>query len=169
MYDVPGGAGVSSTPETTAAERKRGVFSSRRVFIFAAIGSAVGLGNIWRFPYVAYENGGGAFMVPYIVALLTAGIPFLYLDYAIGHRTRGSDPLAFRRLSPKTEWLGWWKVGICLVIAVYYAAIMAWSVQYTIFSFTKKWGDSPAEFFGGSAITGDSSGGWSGGEFLAAS
>ena len=55
------------------SEEHRGAFSSRKVFILAAIGSAVGLGNIWRFPYVAYENGGGAFMIPYIVALLTAG------------------------------------------------------------------------------------------------
>ena len=53
----------------------RGAFTSRKVFILAAIGSAVGLGNIWRFPYVAYENGGGAFVIPYLVALLTAGHP----------------------------------------------------------------------------------------------
>ena len=52
---------------------KRETFSSRRAFMFAAIGSAVGLGNIWRFPYVAYKNGGGAFILPYLVALLTTG------------------------------------------------------------------------------------------------
>ena len=57
---------------------KRETFSGRRAFIFAAIGSAVGLGNIWRFPYVTYENGGGAFILPYIVALLTAGIPLVF-------------------------------------------------------------------------------------------
>ena len=87
--------------EQVAARRRRsrGAFSSRKVFIFAAIGSAVGLGNIWRFPYVAYENGGGAFIIPYLVALLTAGIPFLFLDYALGHRNRGSAPLSFARLS----------------------------------------------------------------------
>ncbi|MGN6954495.1 hypothetical protein ACTHT3_11465, partial [Neisseria sp. P0015.S004] len=50
--------------------------------MFAAIGSAVGLGNIWRFPYIAFDNGGGAFILPYLVALLTAGIPLLLLDYA---------------------------------------------------------------------------------------
>ncbi len=78
--------------------RKREVWSGRSVFIMAAIGSAVGLGNIWRFPYIAYENGGGAFLIPYLVALLTAGIPLLLVDYAIGHKFRGSPPLAFRRL-----------------------------------------------------------------------
>ena len=63
---------------------ERATFSSRRAFMFAAIGSAVGLGNIWRFPYIAFDNGGGAFVLPYLVALLTAGIPLLLLDYAIG-------------------------------------------------------------------------------------
>jgi len=55
---------------------ERATFSSRRAFMFAAIGSAVGLGNIWRFPYTTYENGGGAFIIPYLIALLTAGVFF---------------------------------------------------------------------------------------------
>jgi Sodium:neurotransmitter symporter family. len=71
-------------------QSQRETFSSRKAFMFAAIGSAVGLGNIWRFPYVAYDNGGGAFIIPYLIALITAGIPLLLLDYAIGHRYRGS-------------------------------------------------------------------------------
>jgi neurotransmitter:Na+ symporter, NSS family len=130
-------------------ERKRGAFSSRRVFILAAIGSAVGLGNIWRFPYVAYENGGGAFLVPYLVALLTAGIPFLLLDYAIGHRHRGSAPLSFARLRRGAEGFGWWQVAICFVIAVYYAAVLAWALRYTFFSLDEAWGDDPEAFFFG--------------------
>ncbi|GAB3349740.1 sodium-dependent transporter [Modestobacter lapidis] len=131
------------------AERRRGAFSSRRVFILAAIGSAVGLGNIWRFPYVAYENGGGAFVLPYLVALLTAGIPFLLLDYAIGHRHRGSAPLSFARLRRGTEGLGWWQVGICFLIAVYYAAVIAWALRYTFFSLDGAWGADPEGFFFG--------------------
>ena len=69
---------------------ERQLFKGRSSFIFAAMGSAIGLGNIWRFPYVAYEGGGGAFIVPYLVALLTAGIPLLFLLYAIGHKYRGA-------------------------------------------------------------------------------
>ena len=122
-------------------------FSGRTMFIFAAIGSAVGLGNIWRFPYVAYDNGGGAFLIPYLVALLTAGIPLLMLDYAVGHRYRASAPLAYRRLHPKLEVIGWWQLGICVIIALYYAVILAWAMQYTVFSFNKAWGDDPATFF----------------------
>ena len=130
-------------------DQHRGAFSSRRVFILAAIGSAVGLGNIWRFPYVAYENGGGAFLIPYLVALLTAGIPFLFLDYALGHRHRGSAPLSFARLRRGTEGLGWWQVGICFFIAVYYAAVIAWAVRYTFFSLDQAWGSDPEGFFFG--------------------
>lgn len=73
----------------------------------AAVGSATGLGNIWRFPYVAYDNGGGVFLIPYFFALLTAGIPILILEFGIGRSERGSAPLSFRRLSEKYEWLGW--------------------------------------------------------------
>ncbi|GAB2985648.1 sodium-dependent transporter [Actinotalea caeni] len=130
----------------TATEKRRGAFSSRAVFIMAAIGSAVGLGNIWRFPYVAYEGGGGAFVIPYIVALLVAGLPFLLMDYALGHRFRGSAPLAFARLRRWAEGIGWWQVAICVAIAVYYAAVIAWSVRYTGFSLSKAWGDDPETF-----------------------
>ena len=139
----------TTTSQDEQAEARRGAFSGRRVFILAAIGSAVGLGNIWRFPYVAYENGGGAFMLPYLVALLTAGIPFLLVEYALGHKYRGSAPLSFARLSRRTEGLGWWQVGICFMIAVYYAAVIAWALSYTVFSFTQAWGEDPDAFFFG--------------------
>ncbi|GGD88641.1 sodium-dependent transporter [Microbacterium murale] len=124
----------------TTQTRKREAFGSRNVFILSAIGSAVGLGNIWRFPYVAYEGGGGAFLIPYLCALLTAGIPLLFFDYAIGHRFRGSAPLAFRRIHRAAEPLGWWQVLICVVIAVYYAVIIAWAAMYTWFSAQLTWG-----------------------------
>lgn len=125
----------------TAQTKKREAFGSRNVFILSAIGSAVGLGNIWRFPYVAYEGGGGAFLIPYLCALLTAGIPLLFFDYAIGHRFRGSAPLAFRRMSRAAEPLGWWQVLICVVIATYYAVIIAWAAMYTWFSAQITWGE----------------------------
>ena len=113
----------------------------------AAIGSAVGLGNIWRFPYVAYDNGGGAFLIPYMVALLTAGIPILWFDLAIGHRFRGSAPLAFRRISSRWEGIGWFKVGVNCFIAIYYAAIIAWAALYTIKSVNQAWGEDPSTYF----------------------
>ncbi|MGY5766449.1 sodium-dependent transporter [Brachybacterium sp. DNPG3] len=145
----PSGAGAPADAGSPArGSADRGAFAGRTAFIFAAIGSAVGLGNIWRFPAVAYENGGGAFILPYLVALLTAGIPLLFLDYAIGHRWRGSAPTAWRRFRRWTEFIGWWQVLICVIIALYYALILAWALNYVGFSLDKSWGDDPDAFFG---------------------
>lgn len=128
-------------------EPKRETFSGRNAFIIAAIGSAVGLGNIWRFPYTTYENGGGAFIIPYLVALLTAGIPLLFLDYAIGHRHRGGAPLSYRRFSRHFETFGWWQVLVNVIIGIYYAVVLGWAVVYTYFSFNGAWGEKPIDFF----------------------
>ncbi|OLT25817.1 transporter [Nocardiopsis sp. CNR-923] len=133
-------------------QQTREQWGTRAGFLMAAIGSAIGLGNIWRFPYVAYENGGGAFLVPYLVALLTAGIPLLILEYAIGHRYRSSAPLSYRRLLRPAEAIGWWQVAICFVIAVYYAVIIAWAIRYTFFSFGQQWGEDPDGFFFGTFL-----------------
>lgn len=137
---------------TTIESKPREQWTGQTGFILSAIGSAVGLGNIWRFPGVAYENGGGAFLVPYLVALLTAGIPILLLDYAVGHRYRGSAPTAFRRVKRWLEPLGWFQVLISFVIAVYYAAVVAWALSFFVFSFDLRWGDDPAGFFTGSYL-----------------
>lgn len=143
---------TTASPAPDDAGESRGQFNSQLMFILAAIGSAVGLGNIWRFPYVAYENGGGSYLVPYLVALFTAGVPYLFFEYAIGHKFRASAPLAFRRLAKSTEWIGWWNVLTCLVIGVYYAAILAWAGQYAFFSITKAWGDNPDKYFFGQVL-----------------
>ena len=132
---------------TTSAPAARDGWTSNTGFILAAVGSAVGLGNIWRFPGVAYENGGGAFLIPYIVALLTAGIPILFLDYAIGHRYRAAAPLAYRRMARPTEAIGWFQILLAFVIAVYYAAVIAWSMSYFVYSFDLRWGKDTAGFF----------------------
>lgn len=145
----------------TQSTRRRSVresFSGRNAFILAAIGSAIGLGNIWRFPYITYENGGGAFLIPYLVALLTAGIPILLFDYAIGHRFRGSPPLAFKRLHKNAEFIGWFQVGICFLISIYYSAIIAWAAVYAWFSLTQAWGDDAEGFFFGEYLQYDGGG-----------
>ena len=134
------------------SSQPRQVFNTQTAFIMAAIGSAVGLGNIWRFPYVAFENGGGAFILPYLIALITVGIPFLFLDYSIGHKFRSSSPLNFRMLNRGTEPIGWIHVGIAFVISIYYAVIIGWAICYTFFSLNKSWGDNAEEFFGGTFL-----------------
>ncbi|MEU7332717.1 sodium-dependent transporter [Streptomyces sp. NPDC048567] len=131
------------------AEQPREQWATRAGFLLAAIGSAVGLGNIWRFPAIAYENGGGAFLLPYLIALLSAGIPLLIMEYAIGRKYRLSPPAALRRMARPAEAIGWWQVAISFVIATYYAVIIAWAVRYVGFSIGRQWGDDPEAFLFG--------------------
>ena len=114
-------------------------WTSRSGFIIAAVGSAVGLGNIWRFPYIAYENGGGAFLIPYLIALITAGLPLLFLDYATGHKSNTSPPKAYRALFKGGETLGWWQVRVCIIIGLYYASVLTWAGSYDYFSVGQLW------------------------------
>ena len=132
---------------------QRSQWGTRAGFIMAAVGSAVGLGNIWRFPYVAYENGGGAFFIPYLFALLTAGIPILIMEFTIGHKYRGSAPLSFFRMGgKKAEWLGWWGIFVAFVISTYYSVIIAWAMKYTIYSFNLTWGADTEGFLFGDVL-----------------
>lgn len=117
-------------------------------FILAALGSAIGLGNIWRFSYLCYKNGGGAFLVPYFLALLIVGIPLMILEFGIGHRMRGSAPMTLAKVSRHWEWLGWWSV-ICAMygIMLYYSAVISWCLSYVFFSANLAWGADPNDFF----------------------
>ncbi|MDN5305341.1 MAG: neurotransmitter:Na+ symporter, family [Fusobacteriaceae bacterium] len=127
----------------------RGEWSSRIGFIMATIGSAIGLGNIWRFPYTVASNGGGAFLIPYLIALLTAGIPILILEFGLGHKIRSSAPGVFGKLNKKWKVLGWWQTAIAFAITVYYIMVIAWAFGYLIHSFTLAWGNDPKAFLFG--------------------
>lgn len=124
-------------------------WGTRAGFIMAAAGSAIGLGNIWRFPAVAYENGGGAFFIPYLFALLTAGIPILVMEFAIGHKYRSSAPGSLGKINRKFQGIGWWQLAISFVISVYYAAVIAWALSYAIFAINLRWGDDTEGFLFG--------------------
>lgn len=127
--------------------QKRDQWGSKAGFILAAVGSAVGLGNIWRYPYVLYSNGGGAFLIPYFFAILTAGIPLMIMEYGLGHKFKGSPPLAFARANKKWEWLGWWPSINSFIILTYYTLILSWAINYLYFSFTQAWGSDTNSFF----------------------
>ncbi len=131
---------------------KRDVWGSRTAFVLASIGSAIGLGNLWRFPYVCYANGGGAFLFAYAVCLLIAGIPLLMLEFALGKRMDNAAPGAFRRIHPKFEWFGWFAVGIGFVIVTYYSGIMSYCINYFVYSFNLSWGSNPETFFFGKVL-----------------
>ncbi|BAJ03330.1 sodium-dependent transporter [Shewanella violacea] len=130
---------------------QREQWNSRVGFILAAVGSAIGLGNIWRFPYMAYENGGGAFFIPYLFAMISAGIPFMIMEFSLGHRLRGAAPKVFAKLGQnyglRLEWLGWFQVFIAAIIAIYYVAIIGWAISFLGFSFTQSWGADTNAFF----------------------
>ncbi len=125
----------------------REIWQSRGSFILASIGSAIGLGNIWRFPYICYANGGGAFLIPYLVALLTAGIPLMVLEYSLGHKFSQSAPLAFGNIKKRFEVLGWFALLIGFGIATYYAVVMGWCFNYLGYSFNLAWGQNTQAFF----------------------
>lgn len=132
----------------TDGSLQRPQWQSRMGFILAALGSAVGLGNIWRFSYLCYKNGGGAFLIPYVIALFTVGIPLMILEIGLGHKMRGSAPMSFAKVSKGWEWCGWWAV-ICAMYGImsYYAVIIAWCVSYVFFSTNLSWGTDANDFF----------------------
>ncbi len=114
---------------------QRGLWKSNWGFLLAAIGSAIGLGNIWRFSYICHKNGGGTFLVPYIIALLATGIPVMILEFAIGHKMRTSAPHSMHNVHPKWEWLGWWPVMFVMFgINLFYTVVIAWCGLYMLYS-----------------------------------
>ncbi|MBS3810730.1 MAG: sodium-dependent transporter [Halanaerobiales bacterium] len=126
---------------------QRDRWSNRAAFVLAAIGSAAGLGNAWRFPYMAYSNGGGAFLIPYFVALLTAGIPLIVLEFSMGQKTQRGAPGALAKVGRKFEGFGWWAVLSGTIITSYYAGIMAWAWDYLAGSFTLGWAEDAGAYF----------------------
>jgi NSS family neurotransmitter:Na+ symporter len=122
-------------------------WDSRTAFVLAAIGSAIGLGNVWRFPYICYANGGGAFLVAWLVALFTAGIPLMILEFGLGHKMEGSASEAFRKVKKNLEWFGWVAILVGFFIVCYYAVIMSYCFNFVYHSLTLAWGDDPSGFF----------------------
>ncbi len=120
---------------------KRDQWGNRAAFVLAAIGSAAGLGNAWRFPYIAFKNGGGAFLIPYFVALLTAGIPMIILEFSLGQKNQLGAPGSLAKVKKKFEWIGWWPVISAFVIVSYYAGVMGWAWDYVVGSFSVAWGE----------------------------
>ena len=110
-------------------------WSSRSTFILASIGSAVGLGNAWRFPGLAAKHGGGAFLLVYLVALFLLGIPLLSMEIAMGRKISQGVPGTLRAVNKKAEHIGWIAVSNGLFISVYYAVVFAWVILMFFLSF----------------------------------
>ncbi|WP_430810519.1 MULTISPECIES: sodium-dependent transporter [unclassified Carboxylicivirga] len=128
--------------------KSRDSFSSKFGVIAAAAGSAVGLGNIWKFPYEAGQNGGGAFLVLYFFFIVTIGLPIMISEFAIGRKTNANAVRAFRKLAPKTPWFMTGVIGVAasFMILSFYGVVAGWTLEYIYLSLTNAFkGQSPAE------------------------
>ena len=126
---------------------ERNEWDSSLAFIFAMVGSAVGLGNIWRFSYELYANGGGSFFIPYLTAIAVMGVPFLILEYGLGFTFKDSFSNILRRINQRSEMIAWIIVLFVFVVVVYYMVILGWDFVYLISSFNFSWGTDPALYF----------------------
>ncbi|KAI6181637.1 Snf-9 [Aphelenchoides besseyi] len=126
------------------AETERAQWDSGVQFILTCIGYAVGLGNIWRFPSLAYENGGGAFLIPYLICSFGVGFPLLYLEMSLGQFARGmkvetlmeidtfsgGPAVIYGRIRPLFQGIGWCMASLSLLVSVYYNVIVSWILIY---------------------------------------
>ena len=133
-------------------ETKKQEWNSNLAFMMAMIGSAVGLGNIWRFPNVLYSNGGGSLMIPYIVSLFLLGISFVLVEYAVGFKFKKSLARILFTVSKKLEPVAWFILLIVFLITTYYVCVVGWDLIYIFLSFTKAWGSNPDLFFTNSVL-----------------
>ena len=133
-------------------EEKKTEWNSNLAFMMAMIGSAVGLGNIWRFPNVLYSNGGGSFMIPYIVSLFLLGISFVLVEYAVGFKFKRSLARILFVVNKKLEPVAWLILLIVFLITTYYVCVVGWDFIYIILSFTKAWGSNPDLYFANNVL-----------------
>ena len=129
------------------ATTKRGGFGGKLAAILAAAGSAIGLGNIWRFPYITSENGGGAFILIYLGCILLLGLPLLIAEFAVGHNSKCNPIDAYAKLRKGWGWLGAMGIVSVFLIMGYYFVISGWTLNYTIASATDSIGSDFGGFF----------------------
>ena len=122
-------------------------WNSILTFILAMIGLTLGIGNIWRFSYILYSNGGASFFIPYVIAIVIMGIPFLILEYGLGFSFKESFSKLMRSIRPEFEIIAWMLVLFVFIVVIYYMVILSWDFVYLINSFNFGWGDNPSSFF----------------------
>ncbi|KAG1653917.1 Sodium- and chloride-dependent GABA transporter ine [Nymphon striatum] len=115
---------------------EREKWSSKTDFLLSCIGYAVGLGNIWRFPYLCYKSGGGAFLIPYFITLFLCGIPLLLMEMAIGQYMRFGPIGTLNKVAPIFKGVGVATVVVTFILTTYYNVIIAWTLYYLFSSFT---------------------------------
>ena len=133
--DKPKVASKSEPREVAEADVERDTWGNKCDFFLSALGYAVGLGNVWRFPKLAYDHGGGSFLVPYSIMLLLAGLPLFFMELALGQYSGAGPTRLFGRLAPAMKGLGFAMLCATFFVAIYYNVIIAWTLYYTFASF----------------------------------
>ncbi|XP_036963461.1 sodium-dependent neutral amino acid transporter B(0)AT2 [Acanthopagrus latus] len=126
-------------------EEERPAWNSKLQYILAQVGFSVGLGNVWRFPYLCQKNGGGAYLVPYLILLVLIGIPLFFLELAVGQRIRRGSIGVWNYISPRLGGIGFASCVVCFFVALYYNVIISWSLFYFSQSFQQPlpWHECP--------------------------
>ena len=137
-------------PENLKTETRE-EWNNKVEFVLSIIGYAVGLGNVWRFPYLAYKHGGGSFLIPYIIMLFGTGLPLFFMELALGQYAGQGPTKIFGRLAPAFKGLGFAMLLVAFLVSIYYNMIIAWSLFYlgNGFSSVLPWsnGTNATEFF----------------------
>jgi neurotransmitter:Na+ symporter, NSS family len=122
----------------TDPNHKRGLWKTRMGFILAASGSAVGLGNVWKFPYIVGENGGGAFVLVYLICIAVVGLPIMLAEFTLGRKTSLNPVGAFQQLKPGTPWVGIGFMGVLagFLILSFYGVVGGWTLAYVVNALT---------------------------------
>lgn len=128
--------------------KKRQAWDSKWQYIFMVISYAVGLGNVWRFPYLVQQHGGGAFLIPYLIMLFAEGMPILYLEFAIGQKMQKGTVIVWNEINPLLGGIGLASAVTSFNVAIYYNAIIMWCFFYLFHSFQSPlpWATCPTEF-----------------------
>ncbi|BFZ15052.1 hypothetical protein BsWGS_18091 [Bradybaena similaris] len=124
---------MGSTKSDTSTE-ERGTWSSKLDFILSAVGFAVGLGNVWRFPYLAYKHGGASFLIPYLIMLFISGLPLFFIELAVGQFT-SQGPMTCWKMAPIFTGIGYAMVIVSFIVCIYYNMIIAYAIYYMFVSF----------------------------------
>ena len=119
-------------------EEVREEWDNQCEFILSTVGYAVGLGNVWRFPYLAYTNGGGSFLIPYVIMLFFAGLPLFFMELALGQYSRQGPTRVFGRIAPVFQGLGLAMLGATFFVGIYYNMIIGWTLFYMFSGFTSE-------------------------------
>lgn len=137
--------GAASDDEEEEEEEERPAWNSKLQYILAQVGFSVGLGNVWRFPYLCQKNGGGAYLVPYLILLVLIGIPLFFLELAVGQRIRRGSIGVWNYISPRLGGIGFASCVVCFFVALYYNVIIGWSLFYFSQSFQQPlpWHECP--------------------------